>query len=162
MSGRVQERLTERGIELPRVQPPVANYMPAVAAGNLLHVAGQVSVWNGEFRHVGQLGREIDVEEGRQAARLCGLNILAQMQAVLGDLDRVRRCVKLNVFVNSAAGFIDQPKVANGASDLMVEAFGDAGRHACSAVGIAQLPFGVSVEIDALSRLAPSEVSAVP
>jgi enamine deaminase RidA (YjgF/YER057c/UK114 family) len=154
MAGDISARLAALNIELPRVQPPVANYVPVVISGHQVFVAGQVCVWNGEFRHIGQLGREISVEEGQVAARLCGLNIVAQLQAALGDLDRLRRCIRLNVFVNSAASFTDQPKVANGASDLMVELFGDAGKHTRSAVGVAQLPFGVSVEIDAVFEIA--------
>jgi enamine deaminase RidA (YjgF/YER057c/UK114 family) len=128
--------------------------MPVVISGHQVFVAGQVCVWNGEFRHIGRLGWEISIEEGQVAARLCGLNIIAQLQAALGDLDRLRRCIRLNVFVNSAADFTDQPKIANGASDLMVELFGDAGKHTRSAVGVAQLPFGVSVEIDAVFEIA--------
>lgn len=154
MTGTVASRRAELAIELPKVQPPVANYLPAVMTGNQVQIAGQVCVWNGEFRYIGQLGKETSIEDGQRAARLCGLNIVAQLQAFLGDLDRVRRCVKLNVFVNSAPGFIDQPKVANGASDLMVELFGERGKHARSAVGVAQLPFGVCVEIDAVFEVA--------
>jgi enamine deaminase RidA (YjgF/YER057c/UK114 family) len=154
MSGGISARLGALNIELPKVQPPVANYVPAVMTGNQVQIAGQVCVWNGEFRYIGQLGKEVSVEDGQKAARLCGLNIVAQLQAFLGDLDRVRRCVKLNVFVNSAPGFTDQPKVANGASDLMVELFGERGKHTRSAVGVAQLPFSVCVEIDAAFEVA--------
>jgi enamine deaminase RidA (YjgF/YER057c/UK114 family) len=154
MAGDIAARLAALNIEFPRVQPPVANYVPVVISGHQVFVAGQVCVWNGEFQYIGQLGREISIEEGQMAARLCGLNIVAQLQAALGDLDRLRRCIRLNVFVNSAPDFIDQPKVANGASDLMVELFGDAGKHTRSAVGVAQLPFGVSVEIDAVFQIA--------
>lgn len=150
MPGKIAARLADLDIELPKVQPPVANYLPAVLTGNQVYIAGQVCVWNGEFRYLGQLGNEVSVEDGQRAARLCGMNIVAQLQAALGDLDRASRCIKLNVFVNSAPAFTDQPKVANGASDLMVEIFGEAGKHARSAVGVAQLPFGVCVEIDAL------------
>ena len=149
MSG-VAARLQALGIELPKVAPPVANYVPAVMTGAQIHIAGQVSVWNGEFRHIGRLGAEIAVPEGQEAARLAGLNIIAQLQAALGDLDRIERCIKLNVFVRSSAGFSEQPKVANGVSDLMVEVFDAAGRHARSAVGVSELPFGVCVESDAL------------
>ena len=150
MSGAVAARLRGLGIELPAASPPVANYVPAVVAGELIHIAGQVSVWNGTFRHVGRLGAEIAIAEGQEAARLAGLNIIAQLQAALGDLDRVQRCVKLNVFVRSGPGFSDQPKVANGISDLMVEVFGPTGRHAHSSVGVSELPFGVCVEADGL------------
>jgi len=151
MAGKVDARLKELNIELPQAAAPVANYVPAVLAGNLLFVSGQVTVWNGEFKFVGKLGREFKVEDGQQAARLCGLNIIAQAKAALGgDLDRVKRVVKLGVFVNSTDDFTDQPKVANGVSDLMVEVFGDAGRHARFAVGSNALPLNVAVEVDAV------------
>lgn len=148
MPGRIEARLQELALELPQAAAPVANYVPVVISGNQAYLAGQVTVWNGEFRYLGQLGREITVDQGKEAAKICALNMIAQLRAALGDLDRVRRCIKLNVFVNSAPGFTDQPSVANGASDLMVAVFGDAGKHARSAVGVAQLPRGVSVEID--------------
>ena len=154
MPGRIDAKLKELAIELPKAAAPVANYVPVVVTGNQAFLAGQVSVWNGEFRHLGQLGKEIKVEEGREAAKLCALNIIAQLRSALGDLDRVKRCVKLNVFVNSAPGFTDQPSVANGASDLIVSVFGEAGKHARSAVGVAQLPKGVSVEVDAVFEIA--------
>lgn len=151
MAGRIDQRLAELKIELPQAAAPVANYVPAVMAGNLVFISGQVTVWNGEFKYVGKLGRDFSVEEGQAAARLCGLNILAQLKAALnGDLDRVTRCVKLGVFVNSADDFTDQPKVANGVSDLMVEVLGDAGKHARFAVGTNALPLNVAVEVDAV------------
>jgi enamine deaminase RidA (YjgF/YER057c/UK114 family) len=105
MSGKVAARLAERKIELPKAAAPVANYVPVVITGNQAFVSGQVTIWNGELRYVGQLGKEFQVEDGQKAARLCGHNIVAQLQAALGDLDRVKRCVKLNVFVNSAPTF---------------------------------------------------------
>ena len=154
MPGRIEARLKELAIDLPQAAAPVANYVPVVISGNQAWLAGQVTIWNGEFRHKGQLGRDIAVEEGKAAARLCALNILAQLRAALGDLDRVKRCLKLNVFVNSVPDFTDQPSVANGASDLMVEVFGEAGKHARSAIGVAQLPRGVSVEVDAVFEIA--------
>ncbi|MBL9033758.1 MAG: RidA family protein [Rhodospirillaceae bacterium] len=154
MPGKVAARLAELKIELPKAAAPVANYVPVVVSGNHAYLSGQVTVWNGDFQFKGQLGKEFQVEDGQKAARLCGLNILAQLQAALGDLDRVRRCVKLNVFVNSTPTFTDQPKVANGVSDLMAEVFGDAGKHARSAVGVAQLPLGVAVEVDAVFEIA--------
>lgn len=151
MAGRIDQRLAELKIELPQAAAPVANYVPAVTSGNLVFISGQVTVWNGEFKYVGKLGRDFSVEEGQAAARLCGLNILAQLRAALnGDLDRVTRCVKLGVFVNSADDFTDQPKVANGVSDLMVEVLGDAGKHARFAVGTNALPLNVAVEVDAV------------
>ena len=153
MAGRIDKVLADKKIELPKAAAPVANYVPVVIAGNLAFVSGQVTVWNGEFKFLGQLGKEYDVAEGQQAARLCGLNLIAQLKAALGgDLDRVKRCVKLGVFVNSAEGFTDQPKVANGVSDLIVEVFGDAGKHARSAVG-STLPLNVAVEVDAVFEI---------
>jgi enamine deaminase RidA (YjgF/YER057c/UK114 family) len=153
MTGRVEKLLADKKIELPKAAAPVANYVPVVVAGNLAFVSGQVTVWNGEFKFVGKLGQEFDVAQGQQAARLCGLNVIAQLKAALGgDLDRVKRCVKLGVFVNSAEGFTDQPKVANGVSDLIVEVFGDAGKHARSAVG-STLPLNVAVEVDAVFEI---------
>ena len=154
MPGKIAARLAELKIELPKAAAPVANYVPVVVTGNQVYLSGQITVWNGEFQFKGQLGKELQIEDGQKAARLCGLNIIAQLQAALGDLDRVRRCVKLNVFVNSTPSFTDQPKVANGVSDLMAEVFGDAGKHARSAVGVAQLPLGVSVEVDAVFEIA--------
>ena len=154
MSGKIAARLAELKIDLPKAAAPVANYVPVVITGNQAFVSGQVTVWNGEFKYIGRLGKEFQVEDGQKAARLCGHNIVAQLQAALGDLDRVKRCVKLNVFVNSAPDFTDQPKVANGVSDFMVEIFGDAGKHARSAVGVAQLPLGVAVEVDATFEIA--------
>ncbi|HNB27629.1 MAG TPA: RidA family protein [Alphaproteobacteria bacterium] len=154
MPGKIAARLAELKIELPKAAAPVANYVPVVVTGNQVYLSGQITVWNGEFQFKGQLGKELQIEDGQKAARLCGLNIIAQLQAALGDLDRVRRCVKLNVFVNSTPTFTDQPKVANGVSDLMAEVFGDAGKHARSAVGVAQLPLGVSVEVDAVFEIA--------
>lgn len=154
MTGRIEARLAELKVELPQAAAPVANYVPFAVTGTQVHTAGQVSRWNGEFLYVGTVGKDVSVEDAYKAARICGLNIIAQVQAALGDLDRVRRCVKLNVFVRSDESFVEQPKVANGASDLMVEVFGDAGRHARSAIGVKQLPFGVSVEIDAVFEFA--------
>jgi enamine deaminase RidA (YjgF/YER057c/UK114 family) len=154
MAGTIDKRLTEKGIELPQAAAPVANYVPVTIAGKLAFVSGQVTVWNGEFRFKGKLGKDFTVEQGQQAARLCGLNIIAQLRAALGgDLDRVKRVLKLGVFVNSTADFTDQPKVANGVSDLMVEVFGDAGKHARFAVGSNVLPLDLAVEVDAVVEL---------
>jgi enamine deaminase RidA (YjgF/YER057c/UK114 family) len=151
MAGRIEARLNELKVELPEAAAPLANYVPAVRSGDLLFIAGQVCQWNGERRFLGKLGREISLEQGAQAARLCALNILAQAkQALGGDLDRIQRCVRLGAFVNSTDDFTQQPQVANGASNLMVEVFGDAGRHARAAVGVNALPGGVAVEVDAV------------
>lgn len=154
MTAKLIAKLPLMGIELPNTQPPVGNYIPAVITGNQIYVAGQLCIWNGEIRHRGQLGKEISLATGQEAARLCGLNVLGHLLTTLGELERVKRCVKLNAFVRSAPTFTDQPKVADGASDLMVQVFGEAGRHARSAVGVAQLPLGVCVEIDALFEIA--------
>ncbi|HEY0526510.1 MAG TPA: RidA family protein [Stellaceae bacterium] len=151
MAGRIEARLKELRIELPNASSPAANYVPFVRTGALLFLAGQVCQWNGERRFIGKLGRQFDVPQGQQAARLCGLNLIAQMRAALdGDLDRVVRVVRLGGFVNSADDFLEQPQVVNGASNLMVELFGDAGRHARTAVGVNVLPFDVAVEVEAI------------
>ena len=148
----IQQRLAELGIVLPQPAAPVASYVPVVIAGGLAHVSGQLPFLDGNLV-TGRLGEDVELELGAHAARACGLMILAQLNAALGSLDRVGRVVKLGAFVNSAAGFTDQPKVANGASDLMVEVFGDAGRHARSAVGVPVLPLGAAVEVDAIVAL---------
>ncbi len=154
MAGTIDSRLAELGIELPEAAAPAANYVPYAISGNQVYVAGQVTVWNGEFKYIGRLGQEFSVDEGYQAARLCGLNIIAQLKAACGgDLDRVVRCVKLGAFVNSTPEFTDQPKVVNGASDLMAEVFEDKGKHARFAVGAAVLPLGVAVEVDAIFEI---------
>jgi len=151
VSGRIDALLREREIELPQASVPAANYVPVVRSGDLLFVSGQVCQWNGERRFIGKLGREVSLEQGQAAARLCALNIVAHVRAALdGDLDRVVRVVRLGGFVNSVADFTQQPLVVNGASDLMVEIFGDAGRHARAAVGVNVLPGDVAVEVDAI------------
>jgi enamine deaminase RidA (YjgF/YER057c/UK114 family) len=150
-----EARLKQLGIELPTPPAPVANYVRAVRAGNLLFLAGHgPHTRDGKIAYVGKLGRDLSVEEGQQAARLVGLNLLASAREALGSLDRVKRVVKVLGMVNSADGFGDQPKVINGFSDLMVEVFGDAGRHARSAVGMAALPFGISVEVEMILEVA--------
>lgn len=147
-------RLDALGIRLPTPSKPSANYVPYRRSGNLIYIAGQVSD-NGDQRFVGKLGEDLDVEAGRQAARLCAINILAQLNAALeGQMDKVVGCVRLGGFVNAAPTFSDHPKVINGASDLMVEVFGEAGRHARAAVGCASLPRQVAVEVDAIFEVA--------
>ncbi len=149
MAGRIDTRLKELDIELPTPSTPGANYVPFVRSGTLLFLTGQLSQWNGERRFVGKLGREWSVEQGREAARLCGLNLIAHLRtAAGGDLDRVRRCVRLAGYVNSTPDFLAQSQVMNGASDLFVDVFGDAGRHARMAVGVAALPYDVAVEVE--------------
>ena len=155
MTGLVEARLAEKNIRLPEAAAPAANYVPWVVTGNLVFVSGQITMEDGEIRYRGKVGEGYSVEEARQAARLCALNLIAQLRAACGgDLDRVRRVVKLGGFVNSAPGFTEQHLVINGASDLMVEVFGDAGRHARAAVGVPALPFGVAVEVDGVFELA--------
>ncbi|MFQ5773922.1 MAG: RidA family protein [Kiloniellaceae bacterium] len=155
MAGQVDARLKELGIEIPEAAAPVANYVGYVAIGSLVFVSGQVPVQGGAFKYQGKLGADIPLEDGQAAARLCAINIIAQLKAACGgDLDRVQRIVKLGGFVNSAPDFTDQPKVINGASDLMVAVFGDKGRHARAAVSAGALPLGVAVEIDAVAQIA--------
>jgi enamine deaminase RidA (YjgF/YER057c/UK114 family) len=146
----IDQRIAELGITLPEPAAPVAAYVPAVEKDGLLHISGQVSFAEDGNLIKGRLGEDVDLDGGIAAARRCGVMLLAQMKAALGSLDRVERVVKLGVFVSSAPSFTDQPKVANGASELMQEVFGDAGRHARSAVGVAVLPLGVPVEVDAI------------
>ncbi|WP_026869835.1 RidA family protein [Inquilinus limosus] len=153
MAGSIEARLREKGITLPAVAAPAANYVPSVISGNMLYVSGQVPFVDGKISHTGKLGAEFAVEDGYACARICAINILAAAKAALGDLDRVVRVVKLGGFVNSTPDFTDQPKVVNGASDLMAEAFGDAGKHARAAVGVAQLPLGCAVEVEAIFEI---------
>lgn len=155
MSDPVHARLSELGITLPRAVPPQANYAPFVRSGTLLFIAGQIPLVDGELRYRGRLGAELDVEAGVAAARLCAINCLAQANTALdGALARVRRVVRLGGFVACTPAFNEQPAVVNGASDLMVEVFGDAGRHARAAVGCAALPLGAAVEVEALLEVA--------
>ncbi|MDP6351196.1 MAG: RidA family protein [Alphaproteobacteria bacterium] len=155
MAGRIEARLEELGIELPQAATPAANYVPYVITGNLVFVAGQITFWNGTVKYVGKVGEAYSVADGQQAARLCGLNLIAQVKGACGgDLDRVRRCVKLGVFVNCIDGFDRHPEVANGASDLMVDVFGEAGRHARFAVGAPALPRNVATEADGVFEIA--------
>jgi enamine deaminase RidA (YjgF/YER057c/UK114 family) len=154
MSQNIETRLKELGIELPKASAPAANYVPYVVTGNLVVMAGQICQWNGERRYVGKVGAEVSVDDAIAAARLCGLNLLTWLKdAAGGDLDRVARCVRLGGFVNCVPDFFDQPKVVNGCSNLMVDVFGDRGKHARTAVGTNVLPFNVSVEVDAIFEL---------
>ncbi|MET0619058.1 MAG: RidA family protein [Thermoanaerobaculia bacterium] len=149
--GRVEERLRALSIELPQASKPGANYVPWARSGQIVFLTGQLSQWNGERRFIGKLGREFGVEEGMAAARLCALNLIAHARdAAGGDLDRVARIVRIAGFVNSTPDFVQQSQVVNGASDLFVDVFGDAGRHARMAVGVAALPYDVAVEVEAV------------
>ena len=150
----IDARLSELGITLPEVAAPAANYVPWVRSGQLVFLTGQLSQWNGERRFIGKLGREFGVEEGQAAARLCALNLIAHARdAADGDLDRISRIVRVAGFVNSMPDFVQQSQVLNGASDLFVDVFGDAGRHTRMAVGVAVLPYDVAVEVEAAFEL---------
>jgi enamine deaminase RidA (YjgF/YER057c/UK114 family) len=149
--GQIDKRLAELGITLPEAAKPVANYVPWVRTGNLVFISGQGPIEGGKVLYPGALGKDVSLEDGVRSARLCAINVLAQLKDALGgDLDRVTRVVKLLGFVNATADFKDHPKVINGASDLMVEVFGDRGRHARSAVACPSLPMGISTEVEAI------------
>lgn len=154
MAGVVESLLAELGIALPAAPAPAANYVPAVQSGNLLFVSGQISRSPTGEEVVGKLGVDLGLPEGQRAAELCALNILAQVKAAVGDLDRVVRVVRLNGFVNSAPDFTDHPLVINGASNLIGKVLGERGKHSRCALGVAGLPFGVAVEIDAVIEVA--------
>ncbi|MDX2223726.1 MAG: RidA family protein [Rhodospirillaceae bacterium] len=155
MSAAAEKRLAELGLTLPAAAAPIANYVPAVRAGPLLFVSGQLPVKDGQLMLVGLVGDTVSVDQATEAARLCALNLIAQAKLALnGDLDRVRRVVKLTGFVAAGPGFMHHPQVINGASDLMVAVFGDAGRHARAAVGSSSLPRGAPVEVDAVFEVA--------
>lgn len=153
MTDRIATKLAELGLELPQAAAPIASYVPTVEAGGLLHISGQLPFKDGAVM-TGRLGEDKDVAYGQEAAQRCALMLVAQMKAALGELYRVKRIVKLGVFINSTGDFTDQPTVANGASDLMVALFGDDGKHARSAVGVPALPRGAAVEIDAIIEIA--------
>ncbi|KKJ78345.1 endoribonuclease [Kiloniella litopenaei] len=154
MTGTVDARLKELGIEVPQPAKAVANYVGYVTSGNTVFVSGQITAKDGEILYKGKLGDNMSVEEGQEAARLCGINIIAQLYAATdGNLDRVKRIVKLGGFVNSTPDFVDQPKVINGVSDLMVEVFGDKGVHARAAVSAPSLPLGIAVEVDCVAEI---------
>jgi enamine deaminase RidA (YjgF/YER057c/UK114 family) len=151
MAGIVEKKLADMGLVLPRPAAPVANYVPFVRAGSLLVVSGQLCFdLEGKVVAKGQLGGSVSIEDGAKAARACAVNLLAQIKAALGDLDKVVRVVRLGGFINSAPGFADGPKVMNGASDLMVAAFGDKGRHARTTVGVSALPLEAAVEVEGM------------
>lgn len=154
MSGEIEKRLAALGVTLPVPAPPAATFEPTVRVGDMLYISGQVSIGSSGEKFVGKLGGGVDIETGRQAARLCGINLLAQAKIALGDLDKIKRFVKLTGFVNCTPDFTDMPKVVNGCSDFLVEVLGDRGRHARSAVGMGSLPLGVAVEIEAIIAIA--------
>jgi enamine deaminase RidA (YjgF/YER057c/UK114 family) len=155
MAGTVEKKLQELGITLKEGPAPVANYVPSVRTGNLLMVSGQLCFdGNGQLAAKGRLGDGVSIEDGQKAARACAVNLLAQIKAAVGDLDHVVRVVRLGGFINSAPGFLEGPKVMNGASDLMVAAFGDKGKHARTTVGVAALPADAAVEVEGLFEIA--------
>lgn len=155
MTGSIDRRLAELGIELPEPSRPGANYVPFTWSGKQLFLTGQLSQWNGERRFIGKLGREFGIEDGRQAARLSALNLISHLRAALdGDLDRMSHCLRLAGYVNSLPSFTDQSKVMDGASDLFVDVFGEAGRHARLAIGVAVLPYDVAVEVEGVFEIA--------
>jgi enamine deaminase RidA (YjgF/YER057c/UK114 family) len=151
--GRIDDRLRELGLSLPPPRAPMANYVPARRVGNLVYTAGQVS-GTADHEIKGKVGADLTVEQGREAARVCALNCLAALLTVIDSLDSVKQLVRAGAFMNSAAGFNQQPAVANGASDLFVEVFGEAGRHARTAVGVNELPAGFAVEVELLVEVA--------
>lgn len=154
MSATIESRLADLGITLPAAAAPAANYVPFIRYGALLQTSGQLPLENGKVGVAGRLGGDVSLEDGQRAARLCAVNILAQAKAALGDLETIGRLLKLTVFVASDPSFTDQHKVANGASDFLVEILGERGRHARSAVGVPALPLGAAVEIEALFEVA--------
>ncbi len=155
MTDTIEQKLAELGVELPQPAAPVASYVPAVETGGMLYISGQLPFIDGKVV-TGRLGENVSLEQGEAAARACGIMLIAQMKAALGSLDRVERIVKLGAFISSTPEFTAQPKVANGASDLMVQVFGPAGQHARSAVGVPVLPLGAAVEIDAIVAVRPA------
>lgn len=149
----IEEKIKELGYELPEAPKPLAAYVPAVKSGKLIYTAGQVPVVNGEIRFTGKVGKDLNEDEGQNAAKICLLNCLSVVKLKAGSLDNISRIVKVTVFVNSADGFTAQPKVANGASELLVEIFGESGKHARSAVGVSELPMNAAVEIEMIAEI---------
>lgn len=149
-----EEKLSSLGVTLPSVPKPLGAYVPCVRAGNLLFLSGQLPLVDGKLVKSGSLGKDVSIEEGGGLARICAINAVAVVKAEVGELSRIKRCVKLTGFVASAEGFFDQPKVINGASEFMAEVFGEAGRHARAAVGVSALPLNSPLEIDFIFELA--------
>tara|TARA_B110000438_G_C15734122_1_gene615535 strand:+ start:610 stop:1083 length:474 start_codon:yes stop_codon:yes gene_type:complete len=148
MSIKILTRLNELGIELPKVSLPVANYAPYLISENFIFISGQITIWNGELRYIGKVGDNLSLKDGIKAARLCGLNLIAQARhAVGGNLEKIKQVIKISGYVNASTNFKEHPKVINGASDLMVDVFGERGIHTRIAVGVSSLPLGVSVEV---------------
>lgn len=154
MASEIETRLEALGIVLPPVATPAANYVPNVIAGKLVFVAGQVPITPDGLQYIGKLGREFTIEDGQKAARICGINILANLKDALGDLEKLGRIVKLTGFVNAVVDFVKPQDVINGASDVLIEVLGERGRHSRSAIGVATLPHGVAVEVEAIAEIA--------
>jgi len=144
----IEEKIIQMGITIPEAAKPLAAYIPALQVGNLVMTSGQVPIAAGVIKYQGKVGKDLTEEEGKEAAKLCSLNCLAAIKSLIGTLDKIKRVLKLTVFVNSAEGFNAQPKIANGASEFLVEIFGDAGKHVRSAVGVNELPLNSAVEIE--------------
>ncbi|MCF3935760.1 RidA family protein [Acuticoccus sp. M5D2P5] len=155
MTGTVEDKLKSLGVSLPPAAKPAGSYVPVVQSGNLLFISGQIPMGPDGLQYIGKCGAGMSVEDAQAAAKMCALNILGQVKGAVGSLDKVARIVKLNGFVNSTPDFPDHPKVINGASDFFVEVFGEKGQHARAAVGVANLPFGVAVEVEAIVEITP-------
>ncbi|HEY6438141.1 MAG TPA: RidA family protein [Ignavibacteriaceae bacterium] len=148
-----EDKIKQMGIIIPEVVKPLATYIPAMQVGNLVMTSGQVPISEGKVKYLGKVGSDLSEEEGKEAAKLCALNCLSAVKSVLGSLDKIKRVVKLTVFVSSAEGFTAQPKIANGASEFIGEIFGDAGKHVRSAVGVSELPLNSAVEIEMIVEI---------
>lgn len=149
----IEEKIKELGFEIPQLPKPLAAYIPALHIGDMVYTSGQVPIQNGELKYAGKIGEDLTVEQGQKAAEICALNGLSAIKSVINDLDKIDRIIKVTVFVNSADGFTDQPIVANGASELLGNIFGDAGRHVRSAVGVNELPIDSAVEIEMIVKV---------
>ena len=149
----IEEKIKKLGYTLPETAKPLAAYIPALQTGNYVYTSGQVPIVKGELKYAGKVGKDLSLEDGQKAAVICALNGLSAIKSVIGDLNKVEQIVKLTVFVNSAAGFTDQPKVANGASEFLGEIFGEAGKHTRSAVGVSELPINSAVEIEMIVKV---------
>lgn len=149
----IEEKLKKLNIKIPVAPKPLASYIPVTRVGNLVFTAGQIPLENGTLKYKGKIGKEIDLETGKEAAKLCAINCLSVIKSEIDDLDKIKKIVKVTVFVNSVDGFTDQPKVANGASDLLVELFEEKGKHVRSAVGVSELPIDASVEVEMIAEI---------
>ena len=149
----IEEKIKELGFEIPQPPKPLAAYIPAFQIGDMVYTSGQVPIQNGELKYAGKIGEDLTVEQGQKAAEICVLNGLSAIKSLVNDLEKIEQIIKLTVFINSAKGFTDQPKVANGASELLVQIFGEAGKHARSAVGVNELPIDASIEIEMIVKV---------